>query len=646
MGPTRQTRGRSRTGCTQCRRDRKKCDEERPVCGRCMNRRTACDFERPFGASVGNRRRSPMSSALSDTSYDEAPGPNRIGHSMSGTRSGSMTMRTPGPMWATTPRPEDHSVSIGSIGSTSQQRDGYHGAQNGPSGSGIHDFHSDSQFLASAVPGTITGTGTGPNVATMPGIQPAMVMAPVSPFDHIDLSVGDESISFDDLLKDLFGASMPDMTTGMAYVTAHMQEASERPGPVRSPNVEPHSVQQRFNAPLDTRAALRGTVPQAALDMLSDTDARLIHHFVDVQSTISIAIELDTHDNPFVKHFVPVALSSTMSGNNDDNPALHAIKATAATHRANLMDSTRTEGSGVWRDLAHSCRKRAYTLIAAKMAGFARAEPEERERILGAFAQLVGLAVVDGNTRLLPGLYEAFSVALRSITNPTEHEQFFIVLTSMWQTMFNFSIGVLLRRPMLKPLVDALPNRPHSTDADNVFASPYERAEEFMRVYTLLEQARRHDTASVLAAQLEADELISSLGHRLQHDLSHYASLSGPARRVSVGSLLANAALRVILLRHVFQCPIEDHSVQQCVRDALQVLPTIKWGTESGLLISLLILSTSALPAEQAQYRTFMVRLCWKGSAGPRAALTALDAVCAGEDWMQALVQVGAPVLV
>jgi hypothetical protein len=106
--------------------------------------------------------------------------------------------------------------------------------------------------------------------------------------------------------------------------------------------------------------------------------------------------------------------------------------------------------------------------------------------------------------------------------------------------MFNFSVGTVLGRPMLKPLVDALPNRPRCADVDNVFAAPYERAEEFMRVYALLEQARRHDTASVLAAQLEADELITSLGHRLQHDLGRYASLPGRARRVAIGSLVSH----------------------------------------------------------------------------------------------------------
>lgn len=461
----------------------------------------------------------------------------------------------------------------------------------------------------------------------------------------------------------------------MAYITAHAQETlAPEHEPARSPNVEPHSVQQRFNAPLDTRAALRGIVPDAALETLSDTDARLVHHYVDVQATISIAVELDSEDNPWVKHFVPVALSLSATGNNDDNPALHALKAAAATHRANLMDSTRTEGSGVWRDLATSCRKRAYALISTRLDAFPQAAPEERERILGAFAQLVGLAVVDGNTRLLPSLYTAFSEALRDITHPTEHESFFIMLATMWQTWFNFSISVVLNRPLLEPLCDALPTRPHCPDVENVFAAPYERAQTFMRAYRLLEQARANDTASVLAAQLEADELVTSLGHQIEHDRGRYASLTGKARRVIIGSLVspprtadvndqasprgtprATPARRLSIscrgLSHPGTSPRDASSTeransQQCVREGLQVFPFIKWGTESGLLISLLILAVSALEAEQSQYRTFMVRLCWKGSAGPRAALATLDAVCAGADWRQALMEIGAPILV
>lgn len=155
-----------------------------------MNRRTACDFDRPFGASVGNRRRSNMSSALSDTSYDEGPEPSP-GHAM-GVRSGSMMVGA-GPMWATTPR-DDHRVSVGSIASTPHR-----GSYGAPGPSSAMSF-SEGEFPVAS------GSGAAP--------MPPPLGMPVSPFDQIDLGVGDEFISFDDLLKDLFGASMPDMTTG------------------------------------------------------------------------------------------------------------------------------------------------------------------------------------------------------------------------------------------------------------------------------------------------------------------------------------------------------------------------------------------------------------------------------------------------
>jgi hypothetical protein len=110
-----------------------------------------------------------------------------------GVRSGSMMVGA-GPMWATTPR-DDHRVSVGSIASTPHR--GSYGAP-GAGGSSAMSF-SEGEFPVAG------GSG-----APMP---PPLGM-PVSPFDQIDLGVGDEFISFDDLLKDLFGASMPDMTTG------------------------------------------------------------------------------------------------------------------------------------------------------------------------------------------------------------------------------------------------------------------------------------------------------------------------------------------------------------------------------------------------------------------------------------------------
>lgn len=181
-----------------------------------MNRRTACDFDRPFGASVGNRRRSNMSSALSDTSYDEGPELSPTAHPMSGVRSSSMLSMTPGSMWASTQRAADHRVSIGSIGSSStpQHRGNYQSASNAPSGSGMQSFDGEHDTFPPAAVSS-AGATTSANVPSIPGeMAPPMGMPPVSPFDQIDLGVGDEFISFDDLLKDLFGASMPDMTTG------------------------------------------------------------------------------------------------------------------------------------------------------------------------------------------------------------------------------------------------------------------------------------------------------------------------------------------------------------------------------------------------------------------------------------------------
>lgn len=109
-----------------------------------------------------------------------------------------------------------------------------------------------------------------------------------------------------------------------------------------------------------------------------------------------------------------------------------------------------------------------------------------------------------------------------------------------------------------------------------------------------------------------------------------------------------HAALRVLLLRDVFQYPLTDYRIQECIRAALDVLDEVKWGTESGLLVPLIILSTAALPSERNRYRVFMRRLCWKGSAGPRAAMQTLDMVVDDpkQDWREAFTKVGAPILV
>lgn len=80
----------------------------------------------------------------------------------------------------------------------------------------------------------------------------------------------------------------------------------------------------------------------------------------------------------------------------------------------------------------------------------------------------------------------------------------------------------------------------------------------------------------------------------------------------------------------------------------LRYLHTIKWGTESGLLIPLTVLSTAAMGEERQELKAFMRRLCWKGSAGPRAAMEMLQTIMDDpkQDWREVLAKVGAPILV
>jgi len=297
--------------------------------------------------------------------------------------------------------------------------------------------------------------------------------------------------------------------------------ASENPThfqTVHSPNVEPRDVQRRFNAPMDPRAALQVSIVPAIVATLSDIDARLFYHYIDVQATISIGLETD--DNPLTKHFIPIALSSALAGASEDNPAFHALKATAATNRANLMDRTGTDGSRAFREIAQASRKAAYGLLAARIEGLATAPPAEREQFAGALAivstlqllmsdpQLVSLAVIDGNTRLLPRLFEAYSACLPSMSL-TPREEFCIMATSLWQTWYNFTLSMCLDQPPLPPLYESLPYVPHCPDVDRIFAVAPRLAVEHMRVYRLIRDYRAAGPADALSAQLEADELIT-----------------------------------------------------------------------------------------------------------------------------------------
>lgn len=163
------------------------------------------------------------------------------------------------------------------------------------------------------------------------------------------------------------------------------QAPHHNPATVGTPrSVAPDDVRQRFNAPgADPRTSLHGILPMPALKTLSDTEVRLFYHFIDVQANISIACEPEV--NPFSAYW-EVALSSAATGGNEDNPAFHALKAFAATHRANLMDSTGQGDPRPFRAIAQTTRKTAYSLLGTHIRDLERRPPLLREQFAGALA--------------------------------------------------------------------------------------------------------------------------------------------------------------------------------------------------------------------------------------------------------------------
>lgn len=191
---------------------------------------------------------------------------------------------------------------------------------------------------------------------------------------------------------------------------AEMAAASLSPSVSTFRSVAPDDVRQRFNAPgTDPRSALQETISAPVLATLSDTDCRLFYHYIDVQATISVACEPE--DNPLASYCVPVALSSAVIGRNDDNPAFHALKACAATHRANLMESTGQGDSRPFRAIAQTTRKTAYSLLAMYIQDLPRQPSLVREQFVGALLIVSHWLYLptDGSLCVLPWLTETLN---------------------------------------------------------------------------------------------------------------------------------------------------------------------------------------------------------------------------------------------
>lgn len=127
--------------------------------------------------------------------------------------------------------------------------------------------------------------------------------------------------------------------------------------------------------------SIEQSVSPAILASISAEDIELINHYINIQSSISVACESPT--NPFRQHFLPVALSMARSGQNAQNSSYHALLACSATHRANLLGTDGHTDTSALRVHAKESRATAYKILVNDVSNLASASILHRECTLG-----------------------------------------------------------------------------------------------------------------------------------------------------------------------------------------------------------------------------------------------------------------------
>ncbi|OCF30961.1 hypothetical protein I316_07367 [Kwoniella heveanensis BCC8398] len=470
-------------------------------------------------------------------------------------------------------------------------------------------------------------------------------------------------------------------------------------------------------------------VPASFPTSATKEELDLVRHFIEIQSPISIAVE--SEHNPLRKYILPVALqiaplpdtdtavamastkrspseientptpgtgangdtnananashsitssttittTTTTIAPERDNPAFHALLAAAATHRANLFVAAGKEEDPALRRTASRSRAKGYSLVGEAMDSYPSAENEKREQIDCAMLLLTYTAVIDGNSKLLPILYESYHRAL-SLTDYlilSSRSRAFINMCAMYEVWYEFATLATGGEP-LKPLSELFPpsdrfGQPH---LDGLFGVPgfvCSRWYEAINLVKKYQKAKRDGNPSMLIPVcLQAEELDESIAMDQRTMLSTSANSSiqlgtaGSADRIRQGVEIHYATLRVFVQKEILGIRTEEDCIQRQIKMALGILSTIRWGTETGLLIPLFILSINALPSgvnsDREVFRAFLSRCCWKGSAGPRTVAAAVQEIWdrsnngighghgLEDDWRAVLLKYGGPILI
>ncbi|WVQ96891.1 hypothetical protein IAU59_003998 [Kwoniella sp. CBS 9459] len=440
-------------------------------------------------------------------------------------------------------------------------------------------------------------------------------------------------------------------------------------------------------------------VPSSFPTSATKEELDLVRHFIEIQSPISIAVE--SEHNPLRKHVLPVALvisspfasptspektgdASTYDANTNGrehaengsgapvrtNPAFYALLAAAATHRANLFVAAGKEEDPTLRRTASQSRAKAYTLAAEKMRSYALEDGDDndkREQIDCAIFLLTYTAVLDGNSKLLPILYESYHRALSQIeyTSLSSRSRAFVSMCAMYETWYAFPTLATGAQP-LKSLLDLVPpsERFAEPNLDGLFGVPGSICMRWLKAIDLVRNYHKakkdSDPSIMIPICLQAEELDESIASdqrallysSTNQQAMPFGSTAGSADRIRQGEEIHYATLRVFVQREILGIRTEEDRIQRQVKMALGTLSTIRWGTETGLLIPLFVLAINSLGTDREVFRALLSRCCWKGSAGPRTVAAAAqeiwDRLNRGleDDWRGVLLKYGGPILI
>ncbi|WVF69394.1 hypothetical protein IAT40_004170 [Kwoniella sp. CBS 6097] len=688
------TPDRSRTGCVQCRT----CSEERPTCSRCAQRRVGCTYDREVGVRHRNKRRRPLD-LKSERERDQSTPTSQyrnehelggIPHSFGIDRTVSPRAQPYSPYPSTTsygarnPREQDMDIlpqRPSFISTTSAVRQDDPTALLSPSAelrSWIEGGTSIPIDIPAAVPSAVTDYGIG-NVDLPNTNDPASSGFNIDQMlvEHLlqeFFSTSSSDIS--DLFPSLLNATTSDQSPCINYNSSKFV-------------TDPATVRRRLEQSQQPPACwpISCYVPASFPNSATKEELDLVRHFIEIQSPMSIAAE--SEHNPLRKHVLPVALKITPtatgtttpsetehtstpgtkgdhSANTNtperDNPAFYALLAAAATHRANLFVAAGKEEDPSLRRTASQSRAKAYSLAADGMDAYPSAVKDKREQIDCAMLLLTYTAVLDGNSKLLPILYESYHHAL-SLTDYSilsSRSRAFVTMCAMYGMWYEFPT-LATSCQSLRPLLELVPpsERFAEPNLDGLFGVPGSICIKWLETIDLVRKYQRAkmsgNPSTLISICLQAEELDEDIASEqktlLSSSVSPYGS-AGSADRVRQGVEVHYATLRVFVQKEILGIRTEEDRIQRQIKMALGTLSTIRWGTETGLLIPLFVLAINALGTDRELFRAFLSRCCWKGSAGPRTVAAAVQEIWdrlnrgLGDDWRGVLLKYGGPILI